>query len=187
MRHQATHDLLTGISNRRAIRESLMRELARASRERTSLGVVMVDIDHFKQVNDTYGHMAGDAVLAEVANRMRSQMRSYDSAGRYGGEEFLVVLPGCDIQTTFAKADAVRKFIGLTPIVTQEAAITVTASMGAAVYEEANAPGPDDLIRQADAALYLAKRKGRNRVELVATPEELCPEPTQRSHAPSVR
>ncbi len=176
LRHQATHDLLTGLSNRRAIRDSLTQELARAARERTPLGVVMVDIDHFKQINDTYGHLAGDAVLTGVANGMRSQMRSYDSAGRYGGEEFLIVLPGCDLQTTFAKADAVREFIGSTPVVTPAGPITVTASMGAAVYADANTSDPDELIHQADLALYRAKRNGRNRVELVETSEKMCSE-----------
>ncbi len=165
LRHQATHDLLTGLANRRAIRDSLALELARAARQRTPLGVVMVDIDHFKQVNDTYGHMAGDAVLSDVAERMRSQLRSYDSAGRYGGEEFLIVLPGCDMNNVFAKADALRAFLGINPVVTSEGPITVTASMGAAACLDGEALESDELIHQADTAMYRAKRNGRNRVE----------------------
>ncbi len=181
LRHQATHDLLTGLANRRSIRDSLSLELARAGRERTSLGVVMVDVDHFKQVNDTYGHLAGDAVLSVVAERLRSQMRSYDSAGRYGGEEFLIVIPGCDAQAVFAKADALRAFIGLTPIPTQTGPITVTASMGAITYFGAGDIEPDELIHQADTALYQAKRNGRNRVEMAAVLPSPCAEATQRA------
>lgn len=174
LRHRATHDLLTGLLNRSAIRESVTLEIARASRERTSLGVAMVDLDHFKQINDTYGHMAGDAVLSDAAERMRSQMRSYDSVGRYGGEEFLVVLPGCDLKSTFDKANKLREFIALEPVATPEGPIVVTASMGVTVYADSSLVDPDDLIRQADFALYRAKRQGRNRVELASTSEEIC-------------
>ena len=171
LRHQATHDLLTGLANRRAVRESLIQELARAAREQTTMGVVMVDVDHFKQVNDTYGHLAGDAVLTEVGSRMCARVRSYDSVGRYGGEEFLIVIPRCDFQTTFDRADSLREFIAHAPVVTPEGPITITASMGVATYL-GDLCGPDDLIRQADAALYRAKRNGRNRVEMATTGDE---------------
>jgi two-component system, cell cycle response regulator len=174
LRHQATHDVLTGLSNRRAIRDLLSLELARAARQRTPVGVVMVDIDHFKQVNDTYGHIAGDAVLSEVAARMRSQMRAYDSAGRYGGEEFLLILPGCDIQSAVVKADALRALIGGTPVLTQERPINIAASMGVAVYAEDSGFAPDDLIYQADTALYQAKRNGRNCVKVMDMLQPLC-------------
>jgi diguanylate cyclase (GGDEF)-like protein len=166
LRHQATHDVLTGLANRRAIRDALSRELGRSAREGTPLGVVMVDIDHFKQVNDTYGHSAGDVVLSDIADRMRSLIRSYDSAGRYGGEEFLIVLPGCDSQSVFTKADTLRASIGGAPVQTPQGPIRITASMGATACSEAGAFDLDDLIHQADTALYLAKRNGRNRVEL---------------------
>jgi len=179
LRYQATHDLLTGLSNRRAVRDSLSVELARASRDRTPLGVVMVDVDHFKNVNDTYGHQAGDIVLTIVADRMRSQMRPYDLSGRYGGEEFLIVLPGCDLENTFSKADALCQFISASPIETPGGRIAVTASMGAAVLMDLDDPDLDDLIHQADLALYRAKRNGRNRVEMATAADEPCSDSTQ--------
>lgn len=186
LRYQASHDLLTGLSNRRAIRELLNQEMARAMRNRTPVGVVMADVDHFKKVNDTYGHPAGDAVLASVASGMRSHMRSYDSAGRYGGEEFLLVFPGCDLQTTFAKADALRQFIEQMPIDTPGGQIAVTVSMGSVAHTQGSTYDTDELIRCADAALYQAKHNGRNRVEQAVAPApELYSEPAQDQYAPA--
>jgi two-component system, cell cycle response regulator len=111
LRVQATHDSLTGLLNRGAILEVLGRELARSDRLGTSLGVIMADLDHFKHINDTHGHLAGDAVLREAARRMRLCLRSYDVIGRYGGEEFLIVLPDCDALSTLSLAERLRECI----------------------------------------------------------------------------
>jgi len=112
LREQATHDSLTRIWNRPAILEILRREMGRASREAVPLSVVMVDLDHFKVINDTHGHVAGDAVLREAVRRMHASMRSYDAAGRYGGEEFLIVLPRCDRDSSCKQAERLRAEIG---------------------------------------------------------------------------
>ena len=111
LREQATRDSLTHLWNRSSILDMLSRELARSERERTPIGVVIVDLDHFKNVNDNHGHLAGDAVLCEAARRMQGAIRQYDSIGRYGGEEFLILLPGCDEQSSFTQAERLRKQI----------------------------------------------------------------------------
>src|SRR5580692_2076088 len=116
LRVQATHDNLTGIANRGSILDSLQTELSRASRERRPIAVLMADVDRYKQVNDTRGHQAGDAVLREVAHRMKSVMRNYDAVGRYGGEEFVVVLPGGDGDGALAQAERIRDAIGSAPL-----------------------------------------------------------------------
>ena len=109
MRFKATHDTLTGVWNRGAILETLEREVWRSRREGPSLGVLIADLDHFKSVNDTYGHLAGDAVLREVTKKMQADVRPYDAVGRYGGEEFLVLLPGCSGSETRDKAERLRE------------------------------------------------------------------------------
>jgi len=162
-RFKATHDSLTGMLNRAAIFDVLKRELIRAQREGTFVGVLLADIDHFKKINDVYGHLTGDAVLREVAQRINAAVRTYDSVGRYGGEEFLVVLSGCE-EEPVKHAERIRVLVSDEPVTTREGAIPVTLSLGAAIS------GPDlqeieELIRAADAALYRAKRGGRNRVE----------------------
>ena len=159
----ATHDSLTQVWNRAEIIDFLGREISRARRSKLPLGVVLVDIDHFKSVNDSIGHLAGDTVLKEVAQRMRSRLRIYDGVGRYGGEEFLLVLPGCDLETATSRAEELRLAICAQPITRKEHSITVTASMGTALADPALSP--DFTLQVADAALYEAKRKGRNRVE----------------------
>src|SRR5579862_821074 len=111
MRFKATHDTLTAIWNRGAILETLDREIIRARREGPSLGVLIADLDHFKGVNDNYGHLIGDAVLREVTRRMKSEVRPYDAVGRYGGEEFLILLPGCDRRAAEDKAEHLRKAV----------------------------------------------------------------------------
>jgi len=111
MRFKAMHDVLTGVWNRGTVLEALEREVWRARREGNSLGILMVDLDHFKSVNDTYGHLAGDAVLREVTRRMHSEVRPYDAVGRYGGEEFLILLPGCTSAETRQKAERLRNVI----------------------------------------------------------------------------
>jgi diguanylate cyclase (GGDEF)-like protein len=166
LRVQATHDSLTGLWNHSAILDILKRELARVNREGTPVGIAMADLDHFKRVNDTYGHMAGDAVLREAAKRMLSLVRPYDAIGRYGGEEFLIVVPGCDAQGVLAAANRIRLSISEEPVTTPDAIISVTISLGATVTDEAQKTDMTSLIRIADAALYTAKGSGRNRVEL---------------------
>ncbi len=165
LRYQATHDALTGLWNRRAVLDALVRETARSGREQTSLAVVLVDVDHFKRVNDTYGHTAGDTVLREAAKRLEGAKRVYDSVGRYGGEEFLFILPGCDVEKAQLQAERVRTQFDGIPIAVGELRLPVTISLGVAAW---SAPSPGlsgpALLERADAALYQAKDSGRNRV-----------------------
>ena len=167
LREQATKDFLTRIWNRSSILEILDRELARAKREQRPLGLVMADLDKFKHINDSHGHCAGDAVLREAARRMQSCIRSYDAIGRYGGEEFLIVLPGCDEACTFGQAERLRRQLCQDPMIVSETVLTLTASFGAtSIMPDEKIPG-DAIIRTADEALYRAKREGRDRVVYV--------------------
>lgn len=159
---QATHDALTGLLNRSATLDALTREVARAGREDSFLAVIMADLDHFKCINDTYGHLAGDAVLVEVAQRIRSSVRSYDLVGRYGGEELLIALPGCDGAGALHFAERVRIAIGEKPVHTRDAEIHVTLSLGVASIRAPEENAMQAMIRDADLALYVAKRSGRN-------------------------
>ncbi len=168
LREQATRDSLTHTWNRNSILEILGRELARGARENSSLGVVIVDVDRFKNVNDQHGHLAGDDVLREAARRIQSAMRQYDSIGRYGGEEFLVLLPGCDAVNSVSQAERLRKQLALSEMHAGEVAITVTASFGVTAVPGGVLPSPENIIRRADEALYLAKKMGRNRVEFLS-------------------
>jgi two-component system cell cycle response regulator len=111
LRMAATYDFLTRLLNRGEVVALLDRELIRGKRESRPIGIIMADIDHFKNINDSFGHSAGDAVLSEVAKRMKSDLRVYDGAGRYGGEEFLLILPGCDLATTNRRADKIRQLV----------------------------------------------------------------------------
>lgn len=163
LREQATKDFLTRIWNRSSILDTLQRELVRGGREKRSVGVVLADIDHFKMVNDTYGHFAGDAVLREFARRMQSSIRSYDAIGRYGGEEFLIILPGCDESCTTGQAERMRSALD-DPMIINDQARVITCSFGATTWHPGDPMSPDTLIRVADDALYAAKHQGRNRV-----------------------
>jgi diguanylate cyclase (GGDEF)-like protein len=160
---QATQDSLTGLWNHAAILQILERELARADRDGSRVGVLMADLDHFKSVNDSFGHLAGDAVLLEIATRMRKVVRLYDAVGRYGGEEFLIVCPSCDSVQALHLAERLRAGIGEEPVSTPSDKITLTVSVGIAVGERSL--HPNSLLRAADMALYRAKHRGRNRVE----------------------
>jgi two-component system, cell cycle response regulator len=172
LREQATHDGLTGLWNRTSILEILQREAARAVREDAPLAVLMVDLDYFKKINDTYGHLAGDGVLRETARRLLENVRTYDAIGRYGGEEFLVVLPGCDESGGLAQAERLRECVGGEPILTSVGQIAVTCSLGLSWTGHPQLSATKELLRLADSALYAAKRTGRNRVALQVTGNE---------------
>ena len=161
---QATRDALTKIWNRAYILDALDREVVRACRENRVLGVLMIDIDHFKLVNDTYGHQAGDQALRETARRMQSAIRPYDTLGRYGGEEFLMVVPGCDDVCLAAHAERLRAVMETEPFSVGSDKVHLTASFGATSTSAGADVTGEDLIRAADSALYQAKRSGRNRV-----------------------
>lgn len=163
---RATHDALTELSNRGSVLDVLRREDSRQMREGGSIGVVMVDLDHFKNVNDTYGHFCGDTVPRESANRMVASVRPYDTVGRCGGEEFLIVLPGSDALGAPGVAERIRKVIESQPIPTQVGEVRLTASFGVAVGDSRNPLDMETLLRAADAALYRAKDQGRNRSEV---------------------
>jgi two-component system, cell cycle response regulator len=171
LREQATHDGLTGLWNRTSILEILQREAARSARDSLPLAVLMADLDNFKKINDTYGHFTGDSVLRETSRRMRCNMRAYDAIGRYGGEEFLIVLPGCDEAGSMTQAERLRESIASDPIATSAGEIPVTCSIGLSWSAHAEPQATNSLLRLADAALYLAKRSGRNRVSVVAAEE----------------
>lgn len=165
LHQQATHDALTGLMNRGACIETLTRELARGSRERRSVGVVLADLDHFKKVNDSYGHIAGDSVLQVTAARMTNCVRSYDTVARYGGEEFLIVVPSANEDVAYRQAERMRRAIEATPVRTGVGDIPVTASFGVASCDGKGCMDVTSLLRFADAALYRAKSLGRNCVE----------------------
>lgn len=168
---QATHDALTGLANRGVILEALHRERARQLREGGSFGIVMADLDHFKYVNDKHGHLIGDAVLQELARRMRATVRPYDVVGRYGGEEFLIVVPSSDVSGTLGLAERIRKSVEERPVRTEAGEIHMTVSLGVAVADPAIPLDAQELLQVADDALYRAKELGRNRCEL-GTPAE---------------
>lgn len=171
MRFKATHDTLTGVWNRGAILETLERETWRARREASSLGVLIADLDHFKSVNDTYGHLAGDAVLREITRRMQTHIRPYDAVGRYGGEEFLILLPGCDSSQTRDKAERLREAVLGVPVDTSAGVLKVTMSVGAVATADWPEDTPNQILQMADLALYRAKEEGRNRTVMAGAAE----------------
>ena len=154
-------DALTGLFNRRHLEEELRRQGSTARRHGTPLAALLLDIDHFKRVNDTYGHPAGDLVLQEFGRRLQGHLRAGDVAGRWGGEEFLVLLPGTDRAAALTVAERIRAATSEAPVVTDGMPILVTVSGGCAVGWP---DGPDELVSRADAALYAAKAAGRNRI-----------------------
>jgi diguanylate cyclase (GGDEF)-like protein len=168
LREQASRDALTGLWNRAAILDLLERELARGRREGRPVGVIMADLDHFKRINDTFGHLAGDRVLRQAARRLGEALRPYDTVGRYGGEEFLVVLPGCDAGDATGLAERLRRCVADEPVDWEGCPVPVTVSLGVAASDgAADAAG---LLQTADEALYRAKGAGRNRAVLAVGP-----------------
>ncbi len=161
---QATHDSLTGFLNRKAIFDTLEKEVIRAVREANPLSIILADLDHFKSINDTHGHQAGDAVLQEAARRVLASIRTYDSVGRYGGEEFLIVTPGCSAAEAAALAERLRKRVGENAFNASGCLVVVTMSLG--VAETSSGQKAEELLRSADEALYAAKGGGRDRVEV---------------------
>jgi two-component system cell cycle response regulator len=161
LRERANKDQLTMLENRSAIASTLEQEVARCHRDRRTVGIILLDLDHFKKVNDTYGHFAGDAVLRETAARLRHNMRPYDRVGRYGGEEFLVVLPNCDLEQAANQAERMRDRLNATKMMVDGIEMQVSASFGVTV-SDGSERSPDVFVRVADEALYRAKAGGRN-------------------------
>lgn len=163
LKFEASHDSLLRLWNRRAIIDLLSTELSRAKRSQTSLSVLLADLDFFKHVNDNYGHLVGDDVLRRAAEKISAAVREYDHVGRYGGEEFLVVLPNCTAEAGREVAERVRQHIGDEPIVNVPFQVEITVSIGVSQWHSGQEIS--DLLHQADVALYRAKQNGRNRVE----------------------
>jgi diguanylate cyclase (GGDEF)-like protein len=162
MRYKATHDSLTSLLNRGTILELLAGELNRKRRDKCSTAIVLGDLDHFKLVNDTYGHVLGDEVLREVGRRLLGSVRSYDFVGRYGGEEFLVVLNNCPMDKAMDRAEGIRNAIGGSPIRTTHGSIPVTISLGVSASQPSDTRPIEEVLCEVDGALYAAKSAGRN-------------------------
>jgi diguanylate cyclase (GGDEF)-like protein len=164
LRQQSIRDPLTGLYNRRYMEETLERELLRASRNHESVGVIMLDIDNFKNFNDTFGHQAGDVLLQSLGHFFHSHVRGEDVACRYGGEEFILLLPGSTREQTFQRAEEMRKDAqNLNVSFRGQSLGAITLSFGVSVFPD-HGTTPDILIQKADQALYRAKSEGRNRV-----------------------
>ena len=164
LRELAHRDPMTGLFNRRYLEPTLAREVAKAQHERSSLAVMVIDVDHFKKVNDTYGHQAGDAVLTELGRLLREGCRGEDVACRFGGEEFVVMVPRLGAEGAAERAEAWRRAFAAAAVAHEGELITATLSIGLALYPD-NGSTAEELIGSADAALYRAKHGGRNRVE----------------------
>ncbi len=163
---QANYDVLTGLMNRRAIMNVIEREVERSKRNLQSLYICMCDIDHFKKINDTHGHLVGDAILQQVANRFTNSLRLYDACGRYGGEEFLIVLNSAESHVP-ALFDRICRVISDQPFTYEQTELHVTVSCGVTVYSPPHdLRNVTQLLAAADAALYEAKNAGRNRTVL---------------------
>jgi diguanylate cyclase (GGDEF)-like protein len=169
LRFAATHDFLTNLMNRSEILAALEREFSRSGREGKPTAVILADIDHFKRVNDTLGHAAGDEVLKEVARRLKLDLRPYDLVGRYGGEEFLLILPGCNLTAGARRADGIRHLVEKDPINTPFGTSSATISMGVTATTSSRDRSVAEFLREADVSLYAAKTNGRNRVEIFSS------------------
>jgi len=169
LKDQAMRDPLTGLLNRRYLDETLPREFARAIREGRPIALLMIDVDRFKDVNDTQGHAAGDQVLRALGGLLRAMTRASDVACRWGGEEFVVVLPGAPVDAATRRADDMRLAFASLAIPGQESRVTNTFSVGLSVFPR-HGDTPESLMEAADRALYRAKDGGRNRVEVAVDP-----------------
>jgi len=163
LKEEAIRDPLTDLYNRRFLRDYMARELLRAAREGIRVAVIMIDLDRFKRVNDTAGHAAGDFVLSEIATLLKRHIRGTDIACRYGGEEFMLVLPNATLQSARVRAEAICSAIREEGV----QLMGVTASLGVAIFPD-HAAEPESLLRAADKALYDAKGRGRNQVRIFA-------------------
>jgi two-component system, cell cycle response regulator len=168
MRFKATYDSLTGLFNRGVIMDLLSRELSRTRREDGCTAILLGDVDHFKNVNDTLGHVPGDEVLKEIARRLLASVRLYDFVGRYGGEEFLIVLNKCNLPSALQRAEQIRQAIESAPVQTARGPVPVTMSLGILASTEWGVLPVEELLREADVALYKAKAAGRNCVKLAS-------------------
>lgn len=175
LRSMAIHDSLTNLLNRGEISRILEEQWLQTRREKRHLGVILLDIDHFKTVNDRYGHQVGDAVLIEVSRRLKECMRPYDKIGRYGGEEFLALLPNCDQLNTARIAERIRRRVSETPIAAFEHKHHISISLGCTVVTPEESTAPETILLRSDTALYRAKANGRDRAEMEFSSEE-CPE-----------
>jgi two-component system cell cycle response regulator len=170
MRFKATHDALTSLSNRASILSTARHELRRSVREGRPFSLLLCDVDHFKRVNDEHGHLAGDIVLKEVARRLASSVRDYDAVGRYGGEEFLILLSNCDEKCLRMRSENLLAAIASTPVQAGDIELSVSISIGAmACCFSSTDISLESILAQADAALYCAKAEGRNRAVLAAS------------------
>ena len=165
MQLQADFDALTGVHSRRHLEGRLEEEFERFTRYEQPLSVIIADLDHFTQVNDTHGHMVGDTVLREVGGILANSIRSTDYCARYGGEEFILLLPHTEFNKAFAFAERLRKNIAAHSFTSGEGKFSVHASLGVASLDKENPHSKESLIQEADVALYMAKKKGRNRTE----------------------
>lgn len=175
LREQAIRDSLTRLFNRRYLEETLDRELSRAAREKYPVCIIMIDLDHFKRVNDTYGHEAGDLVLKAISDALSEQSRRGDFACRYGGEEFVVVMPNIDLVTAYERAENLRQSLTLLRVPYKHHSLSVTISMGIACYPE-NGQTREAILRAADQAMYAAKQAGRDHIlsyNQLVVPEEV--------------
>ena len=164
LQHQATHDSMTGVMNRNAITETLERELSRASRSDTRVAVLLIDLDHFKEINDRFGHHAGDVAIIAASTRFQGSIRLHDSLGRYGGEEFLVIIPESEYTIALEIAERVRTQLSAQPVLWQANEITLTATIGVALSRASDTA--QTLLRRADVALYSGKTTSRDTVQV---------------------
>lgn len=176
----ATTDALTGLPNRRSLLDAARGAVLRSQRSQRPLAMAVIDLDHFKRVNDTYGHAAGDAVLRHLAQVAQSEVRDIDTIARLGGEEFALLMPDTPLEVACQVVDRVRERLAHSPTHHDGLAITVTLSAGVSAWEAGDTP--DTLLARADGALYQAKAAGRNRVTIqpgaASTAEAVCSEQT---------
>jgi diguanylate cyclase (GGDEF)-like protein len=167
-RKLAERDGLTGVLNRRAVERQLRAMTSEARAGGNGVGVLFVDVDHFKSINDTHGHHAGDACLVAVAQRLQAELRDSDQLGRWGGEEFVILLPGASLENAHHTSDRILRRVAAEPVRVQDAGVSMTVSIGIAVFDPLHDEA-DTVLQRADAALYRAKANGRNRVEREAS------------------